>query len=123
MSLRLVLIVALAVLSGCGEDEPAGGGSGNSDGGPVACTLGTLYPSASVIDPDNPVYTDEMYAQADVTDMFAKAKAESSPAYLSYAAARDHANVLGCAFCACGCASSIGHLSAIDCFKDLHGFT
>lgn len=122
MSLRWLLVPALVLLAGCGEDEAsAGTGGASGDGG--ICQLGTLYPSAGVIDPDSPVFSDEMHTQADVTDLFAKAKAESSPAYAAYLAARENAGVLGCAFCACGCASSIGHLSAVDCFKDLHGFT
>ncbi len=108
----------------CGSSEP-GDASGTPTGSgtaAVVCDLGTMYPGVSTIDPDAPVFQDATHTQAEVTADFEQAKAAGSMAYLAYKAARDHADVLDCAFCACGCADSIGHLSAIDCFKDMHGF-
>ena len=75
------------------------------------------------IDPDAPVFNDASWTQAKVSQVFVEAKGQNTSAYLAYKAARDYAHVLDCAFCSCGCAPSIGHLSAIDCFKDMHGFT
>ena len=54
---------------------------------------------------------------------FSIAKAEGMDAYKAYKAAFDNAEVLECAFCNCGCYPEPGHLSATDCFKDMHGFT
>jgi hypothetical protein len=75
-----------------------------------------------MIDPDAPVYQDAVWTQPEVDQAFAAAKAQSSSAYRAYRAARDHAEYMPCAFCGCGCASAAGHASAIDCFKDMHGF-
>jgi len=92
-----------------------------ADAGPAQC-LGNMYEEAPVIDPDHPVFSDASHTAEQVAAMFAQAAAENSRAYQAYRAARDQSAVLSCAFCACGCSSSPGHLSAIDCFKDLHGF-
>lgn len=89
---------------------------------PIVCDLGTMYPDLPLIDPDNPDYEDAIYSKAQVKEAFAKDKADNGSAYRAYKAALQHQDVLACAFCACGCAPSIGHLSAIDCFKDMHGF-
>lgn len=95
------------------EEEPAG----------VACELGTIYPADGVIDPDAPVYSDSTWTQEEVEAAFAAARAENNAYYRGYLAAHKYPEVLECAFCACGCASmSISHLSAVDCFKDMHGF-
>ncbi|GMV16146.1 MAG: hypothetical protein AMXMBFR56_43700 [Polyangiaceae bacterium] len=126
--------LAFSLALACGDDESAsgphdedaavaGGGAGGGAGtAPVACELGTMYPELTVIDPDAPQYSDASWTQADVATLFAKAKTDGSMAYLAYRAARDHSHLLDCAFCSCGCAPGIGHLSAIDCFKDMHGF-
>ena len=87
------------------------------------CDLGTMYPNSAVIDPDNPDFEDAQHSRAQVIQTFADAKTADNQAYQAYRAARDYADLLTCPFCACGCADSIGHLSAIDCFKDMHGFT
>jgi hypothetical protein len=81
-----------------------------------------MYPNLAVIDPDAPQYSDANWTEADVAKLFSQAKIDQDLAYLAYRAARDHADVLDCAFCSCGCAPSVGHRSAIDCFKDMHGF-
>lgn len=88
----------------------------------VVCDLGTMYPGQPLIDPDAPDFEDEVYSKQQVAEAFAADKAKNGPAYRAYKAALVHQDVLECAFCACGCAPSIGHLSAIDCFKDMHGF-
>ena len=106
--------------TGGGAGAAAGTGGGTAS---VTCELGTMYPGTGVIDPDAPVFSDANWPQDKVTQTFAQAKTDASTAYLAYRAARDYAKYLDCAFCACGCAQSIGHLSAIDCFKDMHGFT
>ena len=129
--------VTLCWVAACGADEstsPASGSgaaagaggvaSGGSAGGAsVVCELGTMYPGEPLIDPDAPVFDDANWSQAKVSDAFAKAKLDGAKPYLAYKAARDSAKVLDCAFCNCGCAPGIGHKSAIDCFKDMHGFT
>lgn len=92
------------------------------DAAPVECTLGTLYPDRAVIDPDNPDYEEEFHSKAEVTQMFAKAKADNTKAYRGYIAAKKYPDLLLCAFCPCGCGDNPGHLSAVDCFKDFHGF-
>lgn len=104
---------------GAGASDAAAGGSA---GATVACDLGTMYPNEPLIDPDNPVYQDATWTQQAVTQAFAQAKAENSLAYQGYRAARDYEKYMECPFCACGCEELIGHLSAIDCFKDMHGF-
>jgi hypothetical protein len=120
------------LLAACSSDdsEPQGsGGSGGatSSGGSsgvttTSCDYGTMYPAANVIDPDNPLYSDASITQQEVTDKFATAKAQNTSAYRAYRAARDNVGYMPCAYCKCGCGSSIGHESAIDCFKDMHGF-
>ena len=101
----------------------AGGDSGAAGTPSALCDLGSMYPTAPLIDPDAPVYQGANWTQQLVDEAFAKAKADQTTAYLGYAAARDHEKYMQCAFCSCGCGPSIGHLSAIDCFKDMHGFT
>jgi hypothetical protein len=119
----LVIVLSAACGSGNGGPLPtADAGSGGAHQ-TVSCDLGTVYPSQQVIDPDNPVYQDASVTQAEVTEMFAQAKAEDTSAYRAYRAARDFVEYMECPFCACGCAAGSGHLSAIDCFKDTHGFT
>lgn len=90
--------------------------------GPVACTLGTVYPNSSVIDPDNPKYSDSKYTAVQVKTEFAQAKQFNSKAYKAYKAAFEHPELMECGFCPCGCQTLDGHESAIDCFKDMHGF-
>jgi len=110
--------------SAAGAGSSATGGTSGAAGATSAtCDLGTMYPGVEVIDPDAPVFQDGTWSQQEVVDAFAQAKAEGNTAYLGYRAARDYVQYLDCAFCACGCAPAIGHLSAIDCFKDMHGFT
>ena len=77
---------------------------------------------APLLDPDAPVYEDARWTQAEVEAAFAEAAAEDSAAYRAYKAALAYPGLLECAWCACGCADSDGHLSALDCFKDMHGF-
>lgn len=117
-SLRLALVAVLvAVLaSGCIRKECEGSLE-------ASCELGSVYPDAHVIDPDTPNYSDAHWTQAEVEEAFVEAASDDSRAYQAYAAARDHADLLECAFCDCGCAPSVDHLSAVDCFKDMHGFT
>jgi len=117
-------VVASDGSAGLGGSGAAGesGVDAAGDAPAVVCDLGTMYPTLDVIDPDAPVYSDASWTQDAVVASFAKAKAESSMAYLAYRAARDYSHFLDCAFCSCGCAPGIGHLSAIDCFKDMHGF-
>lgn|GEM_PF-6868320 len=93
-----------------------------ADASVVQCTLGTMYPGVAVIDPDNPVYEDAFNTQAQVEQKFASGKIANSKAYRGYKAAWKYPELLLCAFCACGCEDSPGHLSAVDCFKDMHGF-
>lgn len=100
-----------------------GATAGSAGAASVVCDLGTMYPGVALIDPDAPVFQDGTWSQQQVVDAFAQAKTDNSTAYLGYKAARDYSQHLDCAFCACGCEGSIGHLSAIDCFKDMHGFT
>jgi len=135
MGLGRAAIVAgtvLALLS-CGTDAGSGSSNAAGAGGTVAggaggtsadivCSLGTMYPNRTVIDPDAPVYSDSGWTQQQVTDAFAQAKAQNSQAYRAYKAANKYTQYLQCAWCACGCATSPGHKSAIDCYKDMHGF-
>jgi len=132
--LLFALVGLLAVACG-GKSDPVdssvGGGTddnaavddtSSTDG--VVCELGTIYPTAGVIDPDNPVYSGSDYSQAEVTAAFDEARADDSMAYRAYKAAYTWPDVMECAFCSCGCADmSIDHQSAVDCFKDMHGFT
>jgi hypothetical protein len=91
----------------------------------VVCDLGTIYPNEPLIDPDNPDYEDGSWTTQQVIDAFADAKAQDTQAYRAYRAAFQYSQFLECAFCSCGCdAPSLGnHLSSMDCFKDMHGFT
>jgi hypothetical protein len=120
----LAALAAVLMLQACGNDSAgtapsAAGGAA----GVVSCDLGSVYPDSTVIDPDAPVYEGTGWSQSSVTQAFAEAKAEDSSAYRAYRAARDHTEYMECPFCACGCAEGNGHRSAIDCFKDMHGFT
>lgn len=128
-------VVAGIVLALCACGTDAGGGSSNASGSGgtaaggsggeasgIVCSLGTMYPDRAVIDPDAPVYHDSAWSQQEVTDSFAQAKAQDSQAYRAYKAANKYTQYLQCAFCACGCATQPGHKSAIDCYKDMHGF-
>jgi hypothetical protein len=119
---RLCSAGAVACLFACSENGEPGGNAGAGGAPQLACDLGSVYPAADVIDPDAPVYQDATWTQPEVEQAFAEAKTQSSPAYRAYRAARDHAEYMRCAFCSCGCAPVAGHLSAIDCFKDMHGF-
>jgi len=136
--MRLTLsVVLLGTMSGCGAEsgEPSGNTlDANVDpyadaevtpdmrpDGPIEC-FGTVYPGIAPIDPDNPVYSDAEWTQQEVTEAFAEAKAGNTLAYKAYKAAYELGDILECAFCACGCEPLVGHLSATDCFKDMHGF-
>lgn len=103
-------------------NEPASVDAIGSVPAEVVCELGTKYPGQAPIDPDVPDFEEEGWTKAEVAAAFAADKAKNGPAYRAYKAAVAHQDVLECAFCACGCGPSIGHLSAIDCFKDMHGF-
>jgi hypothetical protein len=110
-----------ADLASGGEGAPAREAS-LRDAPPAPQCLGTRWPGRQTIDPDNPDFEDQTWSKAQVQGKFAEAKQQGSDAYKAYKAARVHASVLPCAFCACGCATLEGHESAIDCFKDMHGF-
>jgi hypothetical protein len=102
------------------EDEVAGGPDVPVE--PIQC-LGTVYPDSGPFDPDNPIYEDEYYTQEQVTKMFAQAKEDNTKAYRAYLAAYLYPELLECAFCYCGCSEPpTNHISALDCFKDIHGF-
>lgn len=97
--------------------EPA-----DTDPASLVC-LGSVYPDSGVIDPDDPKFSDEMYDTAQVKLMFQQAKTANSNAYKAYKAALKYPELLECGFCNCGCAAPpANHISAIDCFKDMHGF-
>ncbi len=110
-------LALLPILISCGETT-----EGVDDDTPPVC-LESVYPDQSVIDPDDPRFEDDAHTLEEVQVMFASARQDSSDAYWAYKAAYDHSDLIQCAFCSCGCAITSGHLSAIDCFKDLHGFT
>jgi hypothetical protein len=112
----MICLLIGALVVGCGGDDPI---KTTGDPGPP---LGTLYPDRQVIDPDNPVYEDAEWSQETVQQMFTSAKAQDAAAYRAYKAARQHAYLLEWAFCACGCDDSAHHVSAVDCFKDMHGY-
>jgi hypothetical protein len=137
------MALVLALAAGCSDDSGTADGGGpdgkatadaatadsggtdsaiKPDTAGVTC-LGTLYPGVGVINPDNPDYSDSLWSKTEVKTKFAQAKAQGLQVYKAYKAAYDNADVLYCAFCACGCAGNPGHLSAVDCFKDMHGFT
>jgi hypothetical protein len=116
-SMRHGLVAVLAVA--CSADPP----SDPAQAPTTLCDYGSVYPNASVIDPDNPVYQDGSWTQQEVIDNFEQAKLLGKDAYPAYRAARDHAQYMECAYCKCGCGGpALGHESAIDCFKDMHGF-
>jgi len=119
--LLLVLTSSFSLLA-CASSQPTTATTdANDDGAPVECWA-SQHPEWKVIDPDNPEYSDATYTAAQVKDIFAKAKASGSDGYRAYKAARDNLEVLACGRCACGCVRSLGHLNAVDCFKDMHGF-
>ncbi len=106
---------------GAPSDAPSDAtGDLRPDGAPEC--LGTMYPGIGPIDPDAPVFSDATWTQQEVTAAFLEAKVQNSDAYRAYKAALSLGDILECAFCICGCHESIGHLSAADCFKDMHGF-
>lgn len=88
----------------------------------ATCKLGTGFPQLTLINPDNPDYAGDGYTKAQVKTLFADGKAKKSTAYLAYLAAYENADYISCPFCDCGCQAA-GHLSAVDCFKTMHGFT
>jgi hypothetical protein len=116
--LACALFAALFAVA-CSADEP----SGTKAQPQTVCDYGTKYPNANVIDPDSPVYEDASWTQQEVVDNFVEAKSLGLPAYPAYRAAREHSQYLECAYCKCGCGGpTLAHQSAIDCFKDMHGF-
>jgi hypothetical protein len=126
LTLALVATAALGLGTGCsssgGSPAVADAGADVSwDPGPVTC-YDTKYPGVSPIDPDAPNFSDPDHTVDATKALFAKAKADNSAAYRAYKIAHDNPEALQCARCACGCARSLGHISAVDCFKDLHGF-
>jgi hypothetical protein len=128
-SVLLAIFCLSLLLSACstsGDDQlpnNAGATDASGDVGPAQC-LGSVYPDLGVIDPDDPTFSDGSHSQSIVEQLFSEAKAGNTNAYRAYKAASLHAEVLDCAFCTCGCASSAAaHRSGVDCFKDMHGFT
>ncbi len=111
--------------SGAGaQGTGAAGAAGVGGAGSVVCTLGTVYPNRDTIDPDAPDYEEPGWTKPEVAQAFADAKAADDKAYRAYRAAHQYAQFLECPFCACGCAiMDVAHQSAVDCFKDMHGFT
>jgi hypothetical protein len=114
--MRWLLVLLLA---GCAVEAPV---ASIIDAGPPVECRGSKAPAAPLIDPDNPQFSDETFSNAEVRDKFLRAKNDNTAAYRAYKAALANADVLSCGFCKCGC-TSLGHVSAIDCFKDMHGFT
>lgn len=108
---------------GASDATVEAGAEAQSDTGSagVSC-LGSVYPSRGPIDPDGPDYEESGWTKQDVADAFAEAKTQGTKAFRAYKAAHTYPELLECAFCACGCASTFGHVSALDCFKDMHGF-
>lgn len=122
---RLLTITTALALIGAGGCEPPDSAvlaAGDKGVGASAVCLNSMYGNDPQIDPDNPVYSDASVDQATVTQLFASAAATNSKAYRAYRAAFENPVVLKCAFCDCGCNASVGHTSAVDCFKDMHGF-
>ena len=113
--MRPAALLIAAALAGCGD---ATKGTDLQ-----SCDLGTMDPDAPLIDPDAPVFSDASWTQEEVEAAFAAAREEDSTAYRAYRAAGAWPDHLSCAWCACGCAAADGHQSALDCFKDMHGFT
>lgn len=111
-------VAAALLLIGCASD----GAAPIVDNGPAAACYGSKDAAAALIDPDNPTFADSAITNAEVREKFSRARERNSGAYRAYRAALANADVLSCAFCKCGCAGGIGHVSALDCFKDMHGF-
>ena len=111
------LMAVLFVVVSCSESPES-----VDDDTPPTC-LESVYPDEGVIDPDDPQFEDSTRTREQVQSMFAHAKETNSDVYWAYKAASDSPELIQCAYCACGCAITEDHLSAIDCFKDLHGFT
>ena len=131
--LLLMLLCGVVWIASCATPGPGSTGdddtvASDDDTGdddavqPIEC-LGSVYGDAPSIDPDYPIYDGEDYTQQEVTEAFAEARAQNSYAYQAYRIARDNPELMECAFCSCGCAVTEGHISAVDCFKDMHGFT
>jgi hypothetical protein len=116
-----VAALCAALSAPCCGDAPQDPGSGAA--GDAGECLGSRWPERAVIDPDAPAYSDSTHDAALVTAWFEDAKHADSPAYQAYSSAHRKPELLGCAFCPCGCAAAAAHRSAVDCFKDLHGFT
>lgn len=111
----------VALLTACSSDAtPAA--APVDEGPPVECR-GTSMPERDVVNPDDPTFSDSNFTNEQVREMFAKSRANNAAAYRSYSAAKANADVLSCAFCSCGCSGPLRHMSALDCFKDMHGFT
>ena len=115
----VVLLALIMVIDSCNSTSPKNGDEQYSG---ISDCLGSIYPDRGVINPDDPQYEDNIYTFEQVRQMFAQAKQENSRAYRAYKAAYTYSHLANCAFCACGCSESSGHLSAVDCFKDIHGF-
>ena len=118
-----VLLLCFACKAG---DDPVISADDDSTNTPLPepLCLGSVYgPDVAVINPDNPDYEGDGYTHDEVAQLFTEARAANNQAYRAYRAAYEHPDVVQCAFCLCGCASSVDHVSAEDCFKDLHGFT
>lgn len=90
----------------------------------VAEICGTLTAHADweVIDPDDPTFSDASWTNDEVRAAFDTARLENTDAYRAYRMAHERPDLMVCGFCPCGCNGSLGHLSGIDCFKDMHGF-
>ncbi|MBI2892337.1 MAG: hypothetical protein HYY06_02215 [Deltaproteobacteria bacterium] len=93
------------------------------DSAPTVECLGTAFPDRQVIDPDDPVFSDDQWTQEEVQDAFVQARAEDNAAYRAYRFAHLRPDLVECGFCTCGCDEHEGHQSNQDCFKDMHGFT
>lgn len=112
----------LCLLIGCSGSRAHDDAGVTADAGAGECTLGSFYADRDVINPDDPVYEDANWSQAEVTEKFAEAKATDAQSYRAYKIAYQYPDLMQCGFCPCGCDRSLGHLSAVDCFKDMHGF-
>jgi hypothetical protein len=117
---RAALSLGVALLLGCASDVATE--TPVDEGPPIECR-GSRAPEQALIDPDDPTYEDADFSNELVRTMFERSRTSNAAAYRSYRAALENADVLSCAFCACGCAGTLKHVSAIDCFKDMHGFT
>ena len=123
-----LIVVGSVMLNGCDDETGVPDTTIRSDSvvadadGVMAC-LGTMYPNKEAINPDNPNYSDSLWSKEEVAKKFATAKSQNMKVYAAYKAGYENSEVLECAFCDCGCNLQPGHLSAADCFKDMHGFT